>query len=215
MDSEQIIQGILFFVPFLLSLSVHEWAHAMVAFRLGDNTAKFMGRLTLNPLKHADVFGTFLFPLMAILFQTPFFGWAKPVPVNDRNFKNPMRDMALVAFAGPFSNLALAVVFAIIKGQLAPFAAPYHPIVTPLYLMCDPAVWVNLFLAFFNLIPLPPLDGTKIIMAFVSRETGRKIEAMGMYSTFLLLFLFMSGALRVLIIPVHAVYRLLMQTFVA
>lgn len=214
MDSDIILRAILYFVPFLLSLGVHEWAHAMVAHRLGDHTAKFMGRLTLNPLKHADIFGTFLFPLMALLFHTPFFGWAKPVPVNDRHFKNPIRDLALVAAAGPISNLILAILFAILKGALINLATPYHAIFTPLYMMCDPAIWVNLFLAFFNLLPLHPLDGAKIIAIFVSRETAHKIQALGPYSMIILLLLFMSGALRILIIPVQFVYTLLMKLFV-
>jgi Zn-dependent protease len=214
MDSELIIRGILFFVPFILSLGVHEWAHAVAAFRLGDNTAKFMGRMSLNPLKHADVFGTFVFPLMALFFHAPFFGWAKPVPVNDRNFKNPIRDMALVAAAGPASNVVLAILFAAIKGILAPMAAPYHSIFTPLYLMCDPAVWVNLFLAFFNLIPIHPLDGGKVLAAFVSRQTAQKLEMLGSYSMFILLFLFISGAIQILIVPVQMTYNLLMHIFV-
>lgn len=213
MESQVLLRALIYFIPFLLSLGVHEWAHAMTATKLGDNTSSFLGRLTLNPFKHADPLGTFLFPLMALLFKTPFFGWAKPVPVNTRHFKNPIRDLAIVAAAGPVSNILLAVFCAIIRGQLAPWAVPYHPILTPLYATCEAAIWVNLFLAFFNLIPLPPLDGSRIIRVFLPGEWLRRFDQAALIAPLLLLFLFFSGALRFLLIPVQISFRLLSNWF--
>ncbi len=207
----QVLKAIIYFIPFLLSLCVHEWAHAKAAKLLGDNTAEFMGRLTLNPLKHADLLGTFVFPLLALVYHTPFFGWAKPVPVNPRNFKHPTRDMAIVAFAGPLSNLIIAISVALLWRPLIYLAGSYHAVFTPLVQACVPAIWINLFLAVFNMIPIAPLDGSRIIRLFLSPEWLRAYDNFSPYAPFLLIALFLTGGLRYLVIPVGWLYQALNQ----
>jgi Zn-dependent protease len=208
-----VLQGLFYFVPFLLSLGVHEWAHAWTAWKLGDHTAKFLGRLTLNPIKHTDIFGTWVFPLMGLFLGIPFFGWARPVPVNPRNFKNPLRDMALVASAGPLSNLVIAVAFAALQAILLPWATPFHPVLTPLYALCQPTIWINIVLAFFNLIPLPPLDGSRILRYFLTGQTAVLYERAEALAPVLLLLIFFSGAIQILMIPAQAFYRFITQLF--
>ena len=163
------------FPAVLIALTFHEYAHAYVAYKLGDPTAKLMGRLTLNPLTHIALLGLIAF----IIFK---FGWAKPVPINPSNFKNPVRDSALVAIAGPLMNIIIAFVsYALYK-----------------YLSVSPAiseflrwnVWINLILAVFNLIPLPPLDGWRVASIFFPRLMfDRRLETYGFIALLLLVFL--------------------------
>ncbi len=139
----------------LAALTIHEFAHGWVAWRLGDPTAKEAGRLTLNPLSHLDPIGT----LMLFIVH---FGWAKPVPVNPFNFSNPRRDMMMVSIAGPAANVGLALIIALVMRLLINFGImnPYGSI---LFLMMSVGVFINLILAFFNMIPIPPLDGSKVV----------------------------------------------------
>ena len=156
-----------FFVPFLFALCFHEWAHAFVAKRKGDDTAEMMGRLTLNPIAHIDLFGTVIFPLIVILGGFPiFFGWAKPVPVDTRNLSNPKKDMFWIAFAGPLSNLFLAFTGAF----LFAFNARFNPHISSagaFNQLLNFFISINLFLAVFNLLPIHPLDGGKILARFL------------------------------------------------
>ena len=147
------------------SLTVHEAAHAWTADRLGDPTARLMGRVSFNPVVHVDPIGTLLFPLIAMLTNLPLIGWAKPVPVNLRNLRMPRRDYVLVAAAGPTSNLVLAVLAAVVWQVVRPSAAsasalaPQGPLVNLLLM----AIVVNVLLAVFNMIPVPPLDGGNVL----------------------------------------------------
>jgi len=163
----------------ILSVSFHEWAHALIADRLGDPTPRAHGRLTLNPLAHADLFGTILLPLVLLITGSPiFFAWAKPVPIDPYNLKNPRRDEALLAFAGPATNLLLALIFAL----FARFTGPSTFTLT--------AVLVNLSLAIFNLLPLIPLDGSKILLGLLPLEKSLEWEeALRHYSSALLILL--------------------------
>jgi Zn-dependent protease len=200
-----------FFVPFLFSLCFHEYAHGWVARLRGDRTAEMMGRLTMNPLAHADPIGTFLLPILSILFHSPIsFGWARPVPVNSRNLKNPRTDMFWVALAGPAANIFLSLVgcFALVAAAISLRQVSYFEGIISLL---KTFIGVNLFLAFFNLIPINPLDGGKIIARFLPASWNQKLEQYEMYSGIILLVLILSGALQILAIPVDWTYHLLIQ----
>lgn len=201
----------LFYVPFLFALCFHEYAHGFVAKLRGDNTAEMMGRLTLNPMAHADLFGTFILPIGAIVFGIPiFFGWAKPVPVNARNLKNVRTDMFWIALAGPASNVFLALastafLFVSLKYQLL---GSYEPYVVKLMQMF---VLTNLFLAIFNILPIHPLDGGKVLARFLPASLNYKLEQNEQISSMILLVLVMTGALRILGQPVWACFQYLMS----
>jgi len=202
------------FVPFLFALCFHEFAHGWVARLRGDRTAEIMGRLTLNPLAHADVIGTLVLPLMSIVSGIPFFGWAKPVPVDERNLKNPRTDMFWIAFAGPLSNLLLALIGAVGLGLFVRFFAPA--------LMAGEAgveqirdiivifISINVFLAIFNMIPLHPLDGAKVLARFLPERVNEQLEAWSGYTSILLLMIFISGGITLIAGPAHWVRNLFM-----
>lgn len=169
---------------FLISISVHEMAHALLAHRFGDNTAKEQGRLTLNPLKHIDLFGTVLLPIISFSTGFALIGWAKPVPVNPSKFRSPRRDDIIVSFAGPFSNFILAVImlvaFVFLRGS------GVHEIVL---IALFNAIYLNLFLFIFNLIPIPPLDGSHILYDVFPNRYTAAYRNNGLIGFFLLMVL--------------------------
>lgn len=199
MALQQIIQEIAVYAPpFLLALTAHEYAHGYVAFRFGDPTAYSQGRLTMNPLKHLDPWGVLAFFIMKI-------GWAKPVPVNPNYFRDPVRQMLWVALAGPLMNLSLALASGIlIKGLL--LVAPLIPefFFWPLAQMLVASVWINVMLAVFNLIPIPPLDGSRILVRFLSASQARLFARAEPFGFLILLALFYTGFLPRLIRPIIA-----------
>ena len=150
----------LFYLPLLFSLCVHEWAHAWTAKKKGDLYAQMQGRLTLNPLAHIDIIGTVFLPLMAIFTGLPVFGWAKPVPVLESALKDPKRDMFWIALAGPLSNFIMAFVGGALVILFYVFS--FFSFSTELLKMSEAFIYINLLLGFFNLIPLYPLDGSKV-----------------------------------------------------
>lgn len=165
-------------LPFLMVvISIHECAHAFMANRLGDPTAKMSGRLTLNPLAHLDKFGT----LMLLFFGI---GWGRPVPFNIFNLKNPKRDQALIAFAGPLSNLILAILLSFVY-KLVPMGL----LSTPLFVLIN----LNLILAFFNLIPVEPLDGFKVVLGFIPNKLAGEWLETQKYGLYILIFLVVTG----------------------
>jgi Zn-dependent protease len=182
-------------VVLLFAISVHESAHAWMANRLGDPTAKMLGRISLNPLVHIDLFGTILLPAMLILVGFPPFGYAKPTPVDNRNFRNPVRDDILTAVAGPVSNLLTAFVSVIILafilrgsgGTVSPLFRGTD-VASPLAKMFYLAIWINVILAVFNLIPLPPLDGSHVIRHFLSYETLKVYDRIGYFGLVIVMF---------------------------
>lgn len=153
--------NIFLYLVIVFSAVFHEYAHAWVANYLGDSTAKYAGRLTLNPLKHVDLIGTVILPLMLLFFAGGFIGWAKPVPYNPYNLKDQKYGTAKVAMAGPAANLLIALVFGLFI-RFAPLAGSLH-------IAFSWILFVNIFLALFNLIPIPPLDGSKLLMTFFPR----------------------------------------------
>lgn len=162
--------AILSFVP---ALVLHEVAHGFAAYKLGDPTAKSQGRLSLNPLKHIDPFGTVILPLLLMIMHMPIFGYAKPVPYNPNYFKDPRRDDAITGFAGPCANLVMALIAAGVAWAFWPFAQSFisNTFFEYFYLMFLPTFClINLYLMFFNLIPIPPLDGSSIIALFIPEK---------------------------------------------
>jgi Zn-dependent protease len=158
LDPAQLRQGLIFYLVFVVSICIHEWAHAFTADKLGDDTPASQGRVTLNPLAHMDLFGTVIFPLVCI-FMFPggiLFGWGKPVLINIGNFKNRKRDEILATMAGPFSNLMLALIAAVVGGLLVGSA----PRSAEIFVML---ISLNVVLAVFNLLPIPPLDGGTLL----------------------------------------------------
>jgi len=189
------------FLILLASLSVHEAAHAWAANKLGDPTARLLGRLTLNPLAHIDWIGTVAFPIILALSNLPVFGWAKPVPVDMRNLQSPRRDFALVALAGPVSNVVLAAGFILLlqaQGGLVPETGVTSTSVV-LYL----AIFLNLILAAFNMLPIPPLDGGNVLAGLLPESMARVVDQVRPFGAFVILGLFLMGALDYLYDPIE------------
>ncbi|MEJ2716167.1 MAG: site-2 protease family protein [Deltaproteobacteria bacterium] len=205
-DISHIIQLLVVIVPgFLLAITVHEFTHGYVALRFGDPTAKLSGRLTFNPISHLDPFGAFVLVVTAIAGFA--IGWAKPVPVDPRYFRNPRSDMMWVSFGGPAANIVTAAVLAfglhalafsaqgLIMGQAAQF------VLGPLYLILRFAVRINVVLAVFNLIPVPPLDGSKILQGLLPHDLAYQMERLEPYGFIILMLLIFTGVIGYLIVP--------------
>lgn len=184
-------------VPILLAVTVHEVAHGWVADKLGDPTARLAGRLTLNPFKHLDPVGTLVFVV------TRMVGWAKPVPVNPYNLKNPQRDMIWVAAAGPAANILLASGFALIYhifNSLLDFSFEF--VTTPVVAMAQMGVYINLGLATFNILPIPPLDGSNILMGILPRSLAIQYERITPYGFIILLILIFTDLVSTVLFPI-------------
>jgi Zn-dependent protease len=184
-------------VPILLAVTVHEVAHGWVANKLGDPTARLAGRLTLNPFKHLDPIGTLVFVI------TRMVGWAKPVPVNPYNLRNPQRDMIWVAAAGPAANILLASGFALIYhifNNWLDFSV--GPVTTPVVAVAQLGVYINLGLATFNILPIPPLDGSNILMGILPRDLAIQYERITPYGFIILLILIFTNLVSTVLFPI-------------
>jgi Zn-dependent protease len=214
------------FAVLLFSLSLHEAAHAWTADRLGDYTARYLGRVTLNPLAHVDPIGTVLFPILQMVTNLPLIGWAKPVPVNPAHLKQPQRDQIWISLAGPGANLLAATVSFILLAVLKMFSTqagglminmiltfqipPSKSVLAPLMGMLFYSLIINLALALFNFIPIPPLDGHWMLYALLPYNAGRALEKAGSYGFILLYGLMFLGIFRFIFIPVRWVLALLL-----
>ncbi|MCD7749301.1 MAG: site-2 protease family protein [Oscillospiraceae bacterium] len=174
-------------IPALVCITLHELSHGFVAYKLGDNTAKNAGRLTLNPIRHIDVWGL----VCMVLFK---FGWAKPVPVNMRNFENPKRGMALTALAGPVCNFIIAIVFLFLYGLLWPLYLRGNAVMTAIVQMVLTTAYLSLALAIFNLLPIPPLDGSKVLYSFLNDSAYEKLMRYEKYGMIIMVVLVATGA---------------------
>ncbi len=203
MDIYAIVQSIsIWALPVVLAVVLHEVAHGWVADRLGDNTARFMGRLTLNPLKHIDPLGTVLIPLLLLISGSPFlFGYAKPVPVDVRKLRNPKRDMIWVAAAGPVTNLLLALFSALLLAVTVRMPESIFWIAQPLALMCQASIMINFVLFIFNLLPLPPLDGGRVAVGLLPGPMAYQLARLEPYGFLIIVALLIFGVLQKVIGP--------------
>lgn len=201
MDELTLLQRIVVWIlPVVFAITVHEVAHGWVAKKYGDNTASILGRLTLNPIKHIDLLGTLIIPGLLLISGTGFiFGWAKPVPVDPRNFKNPRQDMAIVALAGPVSNLLMAVGWALVARLGVTIGAQTEAISLPLIYTGIAGISINLVLALINLLPIPPLDGSRILSGILPNYWAWQYNRLERFGFIILLVLLYTRVLNLIL----------------
>jgi Zn-dependent protease len=228
---QQVVLILFQVVVLILAFSIHECAHAWAAWRLGDPTAKMLGRVTLNPLKHLDPLGSVIFPLIGLFYGGMLFGWAKPTPVTARNFKHYQRDDILVSLAGPASNLlsasvalflllilkhassggSLAIGTAVLLTQHVPGVATENlPPLFPIALFLYYVILLNLLLFVFNLIPIPPLDGSRIIRHFLPPSVLQVYDRIGMIGMFVVMILLGGTIFRIFLSPLQTTFDILL-----
>ncbi|MCB0390928.1 MAG: site-2 protease family protein [Bdellovibrionales bacterium] len=206
-NTDNILRLAVAFPPFLFALCFHEYAHGWTARLFGDKTAEYMGRLTFNPMAHADPFGTFLLPIVGMLTGSAIFGWAKPVPVNPRNLSHPKTQMFWIAFAGPLSNVLLGLVGAFIYILIGYFWQG-STASTMFYNMMQYFVILNAMLAVFNMIPIHPLDGGKVLARFLPDSVNDKLEEFQNYNFIILFALLFFEDFSLLMIPIQGLANL-------
>jgi Zn-dependent protease len=213
-------------IVFLFAISVHESAHAWTASRCGDPTARMLGRITLNPIRHIDPVGTILLPLVAAYMHIPVLGWAKPTPVDPRNFRHPVRDDILTSVAGPVSNFVVATGALLLLGGISLSSGAGRSIVlelvrgssgsdsmlVPVAKLLFELMLINVVLAVFNLIPVPPLDGSHVIRHFMSDKVRRAYDSIGIFGLLALIYL-APGVISSLIGPFIYVYVWMLVKF--
>lgn len=217
-----VLEIVLSLIAVFTAIVLHEFSHGYIAFRLGDPTAKMQGRLTLNPLAHIDPIGTILVPIVLVILRSPFlFGWAKPVPVNPNYFRNPYKGMFYVAIAGPLMNIALALGASAI-GRLAILITPLSLLygrgfsayfVQTIFYLLGFFVIINIILAVFNLLPVPPLDGSRVLTYFLPPEGKRVMMQLERYGFLIVLALLYLGALRGLIGLISGIWEALLGSY--
>jgi Zn-dependent protease len=209
LDTAQFIKVVaIWAIPVIFAITVHEVAHGYVAWKHGDPTAMLMGRLTLNPLKHIDPFGTILLPGLLLLLGSPFlFGYAKPVPVNFAGLRNPKRDMVLVALAGPAANLLMTFFWTLVLWIGAHLPGPLAYISEPMQLMGVAGISINLILMILNMIPIPPLDGGRVAVGLLPGPASDALSRLEPYGFIILIVLLFTGLLGTVMGPVFFLLR--------
>ena len=202
-------------LPVLFAITVHEVAHGYVAYLLGDKTARILGRLTLNPIKHIDIVGTIIVPLVLLFLNTGMIiGWAKPVPINSRNLNKPRRDMALIALAGPTANLIMTIIWASIAKIATILLALNFPGALAIYMMSVAGISINIMLMVLNLLPIPQLDGGHIIAGLLPRSLAIQYDRITPYGFYILLILLALGVINIVMQPiVNFLFTLISNVF--
>jgi Zn-dependent protease len=203
---------VVYAIPIIFAITVHEVAHGWVASKLGDPTAKMLGRLTLNPVKHMDPIGTVVLPLLMIILTPYAFGWAKPVPVDWRNLRQPRRDMALVAVAGPAANLLMLIFWSLFLVLVSGMSVPSAHFNQVLNEMAGVGIIINIVLIALNMLPLPPLDGSRIVAAFLSPSMAIKYHQLERWGLAILIVLIFTGVLGKILGPMIAFMLSLVQS---
>jgi len=191
-----------FVIPVIFAVTVHEVAHGWVASQFGDQTARSMGRLTLNPIKHIDPVGTIVVPAIMYFTSGFIFGWAKPVPINWRNLGHPRRDMAIVAIAGPAANLLMLLFWAMSAKIIMLLGNDSNHLTQLLFIMCNIGIMINIVLMILNLFPILPLDGGRVLTAMLPRNLAISFSRMEPYGLIILVVLLLSGVLWKILLPV-------------
>lgn len=210
----------IFMLVLLLSLSWHESAHAWMADRLGDYTARYMGRVSLNPLVHIDLIGTLLFPAISFFTGAPLLGWAKPTPVNPMHLRDKRYGGLKVAAAGPISNCILALIFIFVYKGVVVFLKSgaggnlAGNFLEPLFLFFQQAIFLNVALAIFNLIPIPPLDGSHILEAILPYEMAQKFQSLQRFGGIILILLVITPVLGLIFSPIFGALSYFLQWFI-
>lgn len=192
---------IIWSIPVIFAITLHEVAHGWAALKLGDRTAQMMGRLTLNPVKHVDPVGTLLVPGVLLMIGGFIFGWAKPVPVTAQNLHSPKQDMAWVALAGPGANLVMGIVWAVVAKVGLMLANAGIAVGEPMLFMGIAGVWINAILMLLNLLPIPPLDGGRVLMSILPGPWSWQLSRVEPYGFFILLGLLFFGILGLILMP--------------
>jgi len=201
-DEFSIVQKIIIWaIPVIFAITIHEVAHGWVALKFGDRTAQMLGRLTLNPIKHIDPIGTILLPAVLLMMGGFVFGWAKPVPVTYQNLRNPKTDMAWVALAGPMANLVMAIAWALVAKIGFGLLQSGIALGEPMLLMSVAGVLINSMLMMLNLLPLPPLDGGRILVSLLPGPLSWQVSRLEPYGFFILVGLLYLGVISMLLLP--------------